>query len=214
MADKAVIIDFLKSKSAAKSKFYFKDFTDLFPGKGPREVKKLLTQLVNEEVWNSGPPVPPPCTASRARASSPTPKARTSRSPSPPGYFFATHCVSIRFHAVLTSTKPADRAFPPVFCQSKLMLDAGEGDLCKGPPPPETLAGVPHRPDDAAAPAALACPPAARRKSKARLAVTVRCHVTTPAAQSISTHRPPYATSLFFGEWGHLVPLSLTVKAR
>ena len=57
MADKDVIIDFLKSKSAAKSKFYFKDFTDLFPDKGPREVKKLLTQLVNEEVlefWSSG----------------------------------------------------------------------------------------------------------------------------------------------------------------
>ena len=57
MADKDVIIDFLKGKSAAKSKFYFKDFTDLFPDKGPREVKKLLTQLVNEEVldfWSSG----------------------------------------------------------------------------------------------------------------------------------------------------------------
>ena len=57
MADKDVIIDFLKGKSAAKSKFYFKDFTDLLPDKGPREVKKLLTQLVNEEVlefWSSG----------------------------------------------------------------------------------------------------------------------------------------------------------------
>ena len=57
MADKDVIIDLLKGKSAAKSKFYFKDFTDLFPDKGPREVKKLLTQLVNEEVlefWSSG----------------------------------------------------------------------------------------------------------------------------------------------------------------
>lgn len=57
MADKDVIIDFLKSKSASKSKFYFKDFTDLFPDKGQREVKKLLTQLVNEEVlefWSSG----------------------------------------------------------------------------------------------------------------------------------------------------------------
>ena len=57
MADKDGIIDFLKGKSAAKSKFYFKDFTDLFPDKGPREVKKLLTQLVNEEVlefWSSG----------------------------------------------------------------------------------------------------------------------------------------------------------------
>ena len=57
MADQDVIVDFLKGKSAAKSKFYFKDFTELFPDKGPREVKKLLTQLVNEEVlefWSSG----------------------------------------------------------------------------------------------------------------------------------------------------------------
>ena len=57
MADKDVIVDFLKGKSAAKSKFYFKDFTELFPDMGPREVKKLLTQLVNEEVlefWSSG----------------------------------------------------------------------------------------------------------------------------------------------------------------
>ena len=52
-----VILAMGAGKSAAKSKFYFKDFTDLFPDKGPREVKKLLTQLVNEEVlefWSSG----------------------------------------------------------------------------------------------------------------------------------------------------------------
>ena len=56
MADeKDVVVEFLKSKSSSKSKFYFKDFTDLFPEKGPREVKKILTKLVNEEVlefWN------------------------------------------------------------------------------------------------------------------------------------------------------------------
>ena len=58
MADeKDIIVEFLKGKSASKSKFYFKDFTDLFPDKGPREVKKILTRLVNEEVlefWSSG----------------------------------------------------------------------------------------------------------------------------------------------------------------
>ncbi|MBR2610902.1 dissimilatory sulfite reductase D family protein [Desulfovibrio sp.] len=51
------IVEFLKGKSASKSKFYFKDFTELFPDKGPREVKKILTKLVNEEVlefWSSG----------------------------------------------------------------------------------------------------------------------------------------------------------------
>ena len=58
MADeKDIIVEFLKGKSASKSKFYFKDFTELFPDKGPREVKKILTRLVNEEVlefWSSG----------------------------------------------------------------------------------------------------------------------------------------------------------------
>ena len=55
--DKDIVVEFLNSKSASKSKFYFKDFTDLFPDKGPRDVKKILTKLVNEEVlefWSSG----------------------------------------------------------------------------------------------------------------------------------------------------------------
>ena len=55
--DKDVVVDFLNSKSASKSKFYFKDFLELFPDKGPRDVKKVLTKLVNEEVlefWSSG----------------------------------------------------------------------------------------------------------------------------------------------------------------
>ena len=55
--DKDVVVEFLNSKSASKSKFYFKDFTELFPDRGPRDVKKVLTKLVNEEVlefWSSG----------------------------------------------------------------------------------------------------------------------------------------------------------------
>ncbi len=55
--DKDVVVEFLKSKSSSKSKFYFKDFLELFPDKGPRDVKKILTKLVNEEVlefWSSG----------------------------------------------------------------------------------------------------------------------------------------------------------------
>ena len=55
--DKEIVVEFLKSKSAAKSKFYFKDFLELFPDKGPRDVKKILTKLINEEVlefWSSG----------------------------------------------------------------------------------------------------------------------------------------------------------------
>lgn len=55
--DKDVVVNFLNSKASVKSKFYFKDFLELFPDKGPRDVKKVLTKLVNEEVlefWSSG----------------------------------------------------------------------------------------------------------------------------------------------------------------
>lgn len=55
--EKDIVVDFLKSKAGSKSKFYFQDFLPLFPDKGPREVKKVLTKLVNEEVlefWSSG----------------------------------------------------------------------------------------------------------------------------------------------------------------
>ena len=55
--DKDVVVEFLNSKSGSKSKFYFKDFLDLFPDRGPRDVKKVLTKLVNDEVlefWSSG----------------------------------------------------------------------------------------------------------------------------------------------------------------
>ncbi len=57
MADEDVVLDFLKSKSGTKSKFYFKAFLALFPDKGPRDVKKVLTKLVNAEkleFWSSG----------------------------------------------------------------------------------------------------------------------------------------------------------------
>ncbi|MEG2173245.1 MAG: dissimilatory sulfite reductase D family protein [Desulfovibrionaceae bacterium] len=51
------VIAFLQSKSGSKSKFYFNDFLEVFPGKGPREVKKVISQLVKDEVleyWSSG----------------------------------------------------------------------------------------------------------------------------------------------------------------
>ena len=51
------VVEFLQSKAGSKSKFYFNDFLDLFPDKGPRDVKKILTALVNAEVleyWSSG----------------------------------------------------------------------------------------------------------------------------------------------------------------
>jgi hypothetical protein len=56
-AAKQAIVDFIKSKSKSKSKFYFNDFTKVLPDMKPREVKKLLTQLINEgvlEFWSSG----------------------------------------------------------------------------------------------------------------------------------------------------------------
>lgn len=54
---KEAVVNFLKSRSAAKSKFYFKDFEQLFPDLKFREVKKILTSLVEEQVleyWSSG----------------------------------------------------------------------------------------------------------------------------------------------------------------
>jgi len=54
--DSQIVVDFLKSKTG-KSKFYFNDFLELFPGKGPRDVKKILTNLVQTQVlefWSSG----------------------------------------------------------------------------------------------------------------------------------------------------------------
>lgn len=50
------VVDFLKAKTG-KSKFYFNDFLEIFPDKGPREVKKVLTSCVNAEIlefWSSG----------------------------------------------------------------------------------------------------------------------------------------------------------------
>ncbi|WP_319543032.1 dissimilatory sulfite reductase D family protein [uncultured Pseudodesulfovibrio sp.] len=56
-AAKAEILGFCESKSANKSKFYFNDFTKLFPDAKAREVKKILTALIQEEklvFWSSG----------------------------------------------------------------------------------------------------------------------------------------------------------------
>ncbi len=53
--DHQKIIDFIKGKS--KTKFYFNDFLEVFPDKGPREVKKVLTAMVQAELlefWSSG----------------------------------------------------------------------------------------------------------------------------------------------------------------
>ena len=58
--DKEIVVNFLKDKMSrpgAKTKYYFKDFLELFPTKGTRDVKNVLSVLVSEEsleYWSSG----------------------------------------------------------------------------------------------------------------------------------------------------------------
>lgn len=55
--EKTAVVDFLNGKSKAKSKFYFQDFLAVFPDKKPREVKKVLSALIDDgvlEYWSSG----------------------------------------------------------------------------------------------------------------------------------------------------------------
>ena len=55
-ADQQKVVDFLQGKTS-KTKFYFNDFLPLFPDKGPREVKKILSAMVMAEIveyWSSG----------------------------------------------------------------------------------------------------------------------------------------------------------------
>ena len=55
-SEKEQVLEFLTGKTG-KSKFYFSDFCKIFPDKKQREVKKVLTELVNEGkviFWSSG----------------------------------------------------------------------------------------------------------------------------------------------------------------
>ncbi|MCC8193252.1 MAG: dissimilatory sulfite reductase D family protein [Deltaproteobacteria bacterium] len=55
-ADQQKVVDFLQSKTS-KTKFYFQDFLEVFPDKGPRDVKKILTGMINAQIlefWSSG----------------------------------------------------------------------------------------------------------------------------------------------------------------
>ena len=58
MADpKDIVVDFIKSKSKSKTKFYFNDLAALFPEMKMREAKKIINQLVTDgvlEYWSSG----------------------------------------------------------------------------------------------------------------------------------------------------------------
>lgn len=56
-AAKQAIIDGIQAKSKSKSKFYFKDLCGMVPEMKTLAVKKLLGQMVNEEIleyWSSG----------------------------------------------------------------------------------------------------------------------------------------------------------------
>ncbi len=56
-AAKGEILKFLEDKKDKKTKFYFNDFTALFPDEKARDVKKVLSELVKEEkleYWSSG----------------------------------------------------------------------------------------------------------------------------------------------------------------
>lgn len=56
-AAKKAILEELKKKSKSKSKFYLKDFYKIFPDEKPRVVKKVVNQMVQEELleyWSSG----------------------------------------------------------------------------------------------------------------------------------------------------------------
>jgi len=55
-AEKQAVLDYLAEKKG-KTKFYFNDFLKVFPDKKARDVKKVLTALVNDgklEFWSSG----------------------------------------------------------------------------------------------------------------------------------------------------------------
>lgn len=54
--EKQLIIETLKGKKT-KTKFYLKDFNNMFPDKSPREVSKLVNKMVAEgllEYWSTG----------------------------------------------------------------------------------------------------------------------------------------------------------------
>jgi len=51
------IVDWMTKKSKNKTKFYFNDFSKIFPDDKPRAIKKIVNKLVQEEVleyWSSG----------------------------------------------------------------------------------------------------------------------------------------------------------------
>lgn len=61
LADKeaatAAVVDWMTKKAKTKTKFYFNDFSKIFPDDKPRDIKKVINKLVQDEVleyWSSG----------------------------------------------------------------------------------------------------------------------------------------------------------------
>jgi chaperone required for assembly of F1-ATPase len=51
------VIDWMTKKAGTKTKFYFNDFSKIFPDDKPREIKKVVNKLVSDgilEYWSSG----------------------------------------------------------------------------------------------------------------------------------------------------------------
>ena len=56
-AAKKAVVDWLTHKSKNKTKFYIKDFYQIFPDDKPREIKKVINKMVETgelEFWSSG----------------------------------------------------------------------------------------------------------------------------------------------------------------
>jgi hypothetical protein len=52
-----VVVDMMTKKAKTKTKFYFKDFYKMFPDDKPRDIKKVINKMVQDEVleyWSSG----------------------------------------------------------------------------------------------------------------------------------------------------------------
>jgi len=54
---KKLVLEGLQKKSKSKSKFYFNDFFEMLPEMKPREIKKIVNEMVEEQIleyWSSG----------------------------------------------------------------------------------------------------------------------------------------------------------------
>lgn len=54
---KKIVVEHLEKKSTTKTKFYLSNFYELLPDMSPRQVSKLLNEMVRDgtlEYWSSG----------------------------------------------------------------------------------------------------------------------------------------------------------------